>query len=102
MKMSREEKAALKQRLLAKLQEATSCSRRDGIAVERAPDELDAIQQANERELTLSAIERDAVLATQVRLALQRLRTGEYGICSRCGEDIGLRRLSALPWAKRV
>jgi DnaK suppressor protein len=35
----------------------------------------------------------------QVVAALQRLDAGTYGICARCGKEIGARRLEALPYA---
>ena len=34
----------------------------------------------------------------QVEAALQRLDAGTYGICARCGKEIGARRLEALPY----
>ena len=50
--------------------------RRDGIAVNRLPDELDEVQQATEREFALLTIERDSNLSEQIRVALQRLQRG--------------------------
>lgn len=35
----------------------------------------------------------------KVEHALERITNGEYGICSLCGESIGVRRLEAVPWA---
>lgn len=35
----------------------------------------------------------------QVKAALQRIETGDFGICSRCGEDIDGRRLDFDPTA---
>lgn len=56
-------------------------------AQERQNDEvLDAI--GNESETELARINR----------ALERLREGAYTTCSRCGEDIDLRRLEAVPY----
>ena len=40
-----------------------------------------------------------ADLLQQVDTALQRLDTGAYGICARCGKRIDVRRLEALPYA---
>jgi DnaK suppressor protein len=37
---------------------------------------------------------------TQIEEAIQRLETGKFGICAHCGEDIGVDRLSAKPYAK--
>jgi DnaK suppressor protein len=33
-----------------------------------------------------------------VRLALERIREGNYGDCLQCGNQIGPKRLEALPW----
>lgn len=33
----------------------------------------------------------------RIRAALQRLRTGEYGYCARCGDEISAQRLDVLP-----
>ncbi len=35
--------------------------------------------------------------ARRLRVALARAERGEYGVCEECGEDIGNRRLAALP-----
>lgn len=90
---------ASKSRLSEKLEELMRQGRRDAIAVDRAPDELDEVQQATDRELTLAVIERESALTHQVRLALRRLEHGTYGKCIRCNKRIGARRLKALPWA---
>ena len=34
----------------------------------------------------------------KVEHALDRITNGEYGICSLCGETIGVKRLEAVPW----
>lgn len=39
--------------------------------------------------------------AQQVRFALARIDNGTYGICTSCGEAIGLERLQARPIATR-
>jgi RNA polymerase-binding transcription factor len=35
----------------------------------------------------------------EIDAALDRLATGDYGICLNCGESINPRRLTAIPWA---
>lgn len=35
----------------------------------------------------------------QVDAALDRLATGDFGVCSACGEAITPKRLAAIPWA---
>lgn len=37
----------------------------------------------------------------QIRLALLRIANGTYGSCAKCGEEIALERLQALPTATR-
>jgi DnaK suppressor protein len=85
--------------LVSKLRELDTRGLREGIAVHRAPDEMDEVQQAAERELALLTVERQASLSQQIRLALLRLERGEYGKCVACGDRIGSRRLKAVPWA---
>ena len=36
----------------------------------------------------------------QIDLALSRMSIGDYGICESCGDEIALKRLEALPWAR--
>ena len=96
--MSRSERSETERLLRAKLRELSRHDQRDGIAINRAPDELDEVQQANDRELALLDIERRDGLAQQIRLALQRLASGEYETCVCCGKQIGSRRLVAVPW----
>ena len=50
-----------------------------------------------ERNLALRNNAQD--LLVQVETALQRLETGSYGICARCGKEIAPERLDALPYA---
>jgi DnaK suppressor protein len=36
----------------------------------------------------------------QIDLALSRMSIGDYGICESCGDEIALKRLEAIPWAR--
>ncbi len=60
---------------------------------EAATDAMDAVDIAQAL--------RDASELQRIDLALQRMETGQYGICLDCGEDIGLARLRAEPSALR-
>jgi DnaK suppressor protein len=73
--------------------------KRDDIAVENAPDALDCIQRATERDLAICRIESDFGRLQSVRTALQRIAEGTYGICFRCECEIAEKRLKAVPWA---
>lgn len=52
-----------------------------------------------ERERNLALRSNVQSLLDQVELALHRLDEGSYGICARCGKEIGLERLEAHPSA---
>ena len=95
--MSSTEQTQTQKLLLSKLQDLMRSGRRDVIAVNRLPDELDEVQQATERELAFWTNERHSNLSEQIRLALQRLENGEYGKCIGCGKNIGSRRLKRCP-----
>ncbi len=45
-------------------------------------------------------LEKQAGTLEEVERALQKIDTGEYGICEDCGKPISAKRLKALPWAK--
>ena len=71
---------------------------RDGITIEKTPDALDEVQLAMERELATRNLERESALLRSVRQALSRIDEGTYGSCLQCEEEIGAKRLNALPW----
>jgi len=72
---------------------------RDGITVERSPDQLDEIQGATERALAVSHLDRDYNQLRNARAALRRIEEGCFGKCQGCDEDIHPKRLAAVPWA---
>lgn len=69
--------------------------------------ELDSHQSADWEELATER-EADEVLEgmglsgqqeiRMIEAALQRIATGEYGVCVKCGSDIGEARLDVLPF----
>lgn len=72
---------------------------RDGIAIERSPDELDQMQRASELALAVSNLDREFKQLRNVRAALRRIQEGSFGTCQECDEDIHPKRLAAVPWA---
>jgi DnaK suppressor protein len=89
----------LRMKLLALLSEMQQpLRRRDQIAVENAPDTLDSVQIAAERDMAIHQIESEFNRLNSVRLALDRMREGTYGTCMRCEGEIGHKRLLAVPW----
>jgi DnaK suppressor protein len=72
---------------------------RDEIVIEKAPDALDEVQLAGERELAIRNLDRDSNMLRQIRRALARIADGTFGVCLHCEEDISPKRMSAVPWA---
>jgi len=74
---------------------------RDAIAIERTPDAIDEWATAADREMSARALQSGSELLRQVRMALEAIDDGVYGICVSCMEEISLKRLRAIPWAAR-
>ena len=91
---------SLKETLESRLKEATySPTWRDSITIEPSADPADVTQQTLEREMATRKLDRDALLVRDIRAALARMQSGEYGVCAQCEEAISPRRLAAVPWA---
>lgn len=98
--MTKVELEKAKQVLEAKMAELSGSLRnRDEIVIEKAPDALDEVQLAGERELAIRNLDRDSNMLRQIRRALNRIADGSYGICLHCEEEISPKRVVAVPWA---
>ena len=64
-------------------------------------DAGDASTATEQADLRNSQIERDVAELRAVDAALARMDDGTYGLCTRCGGDIGDARLRANPAAER-
>ena len=74
---------------------------RNGIAIEKSADQMDEIQYASERDLTIRNVDRGSTLLRSVRAALRRIHDGSFGTCIECDWAISPKRLAAVPWAPR-
>jgi len=61
------------------------------------PDPSDRATMESNRNSMLRMRDRERKLIFKIEEALERLETGEYGICEECGEEIGIERLKARP-----
>ncbi|HEX4169974.1 MAG TPA: TraR/DksA family transcriptional regulator [Bryobacteraceae bacterium] len=61
-------------------------------------DPIDAVVSSEAKSLAFGGSNTAAEMLEQVDAALQRIETGEYGICVDCGEPIEPKRLEAVPW----
>jgi len=60
-------------------------------------DEGDVISPNEDREMSFAIRSMLVARANKLAEALDRLRSGEYGFCVKCGEPIALPRLRAIP-----
>jgi DnaK suppressor protein len=60
-------------------------------------DFLDVAQDVERQELIRLSASRLSERATRLHIALTRISSGEYGLCSECGTAIAPKRLRAIP-----
>lgn len=51
-------------------------------------------------QLSSTLLSHEESLSFEVQEALQRLQSGNFGVCETCGKEIAIERLEALPFAK--
>lgn len=62
-------------------------------------DEADVAADAIDRTLLTSLGSQEAIRLQQIENALERIATGKYGYCLKCGKEIPEERLRAIPYA---
>jgi DnaK suppressor protein len=75
---------------------------REGLKVELSAqheDPVDALQETAGVMLAVQEVNATGQRMTEVRRALQRMDRGTFGVCLGCDQEIGLKRLAAVPWA---
>lgn len=63
------------------------------------PDPTDRASQETDMALELRGRDRDRKLIKKIEDTIAYLKSGDYGFCENCGEEIGLKRLEARPTA---
>lgn len=89
--------------LLARRQELTGNledTKFDTLARMGRVAEDDQAQISHEEFISLQRNSMDYQALRQVNAALERIHSGEFGICAHCDEPISEKRLKAIPWAK--
>ncbi len=91
--------------LIAQLRQHTEQIRSDqAAALDYADDDVkDAVDLSVmdvNKELALRLGERSSQMVADIDQALLRIKEGSYGLCARCGNPIGERRLEAVPTAR--
>ena len=67
---------------------------------ENAADWVDTASQQTQAELSRVNCEHSIHILKEIDDALKRIKLGTYGFCIETGEEIGIRRLIAMPTAK--
>ncbi|MBF0352311.1 MAG: TraR/DksA family transcriptional regulator [SAR324 cluster bacterium] len=63
-------------------------------------DPIDESVEEQEREFKLLLQDRERNKLLKIEDALRRMAIGDYGFCDECGEEIGKKRLMALPFTR--
>lgn len=69
------------------------------LADERGSEMEESAQIDRITRLRSQLNQRGQMMIREIETALERVAAGTYGLCGRCGEEIGLARLRALPTA---
>ncbi len=64
---------------------------------ENFPDPTDRATLESDRNFMLRIRDREHKLIKKIKKTLERIETGAFGICDKCGEDISLKRMKARP-----
>ena len=64
---------------------------------ENFPDPTDRASLEADRNFMLRIRDRENKLIKKIKKALDRIETGTFGVCEKCGEDISVKRLKARP-----
>jgi DnaK suppressor protein len=94
-----------KKQLLAKQEEllhAVSSSEHDGREAdeEATQDIADKAANSYTKEFLFHRSDENRRVLQLVNEALDRVRLGTYGRCLACGEEVQIKRLEAVPWAR--
>lgn len=69
------------------------------ISIDDVPDILDLASASTRRKMALTLLRRNSTAVNQLKAALQRIESGDFGYCAQCGCEIDMRRLEAKPTA---
>jgi len=103
--MDRKKTEMYRKRLLDKQEELlrlVSKSDQDGREAdeEGTQDIADKAANAYTKEFLFHQSNDNRHILSMVNEALERIKGGTYGICQECGEEVQVKRLEAVPWAR--
>jgi DnaK suppressor protein len=63
-------------------------------------DEIDIAQRSTDQAWLFRFADKERKLLIEIEAALEKMRTGEYGLCEGTDEPIGFKRLELRPWTR--
>jgi DnaK suppressor protein len=63
-------------------------------------DEIDIAQRVTDQAWLFRMADKDRKLLIEIEAALEKMHTGEYGVCEGTDEPIGFKRLELRPWTR--
>lgn len=63
-------------------------------------DEIDIAQRSTDQAWLFRMADKDRKLLIEIDAALEKMRSGEYGLCEGTDEPIGFKRLELRPWTR--
>src|SRR4051812_19730380 len=63
-------------------------------------DAAEVAQEESDHEVILAELHAEENRLAEIDAALQRIRTGRYGVCEETGAPISAARLRAIPWTR--
>ena len=63
-------------------------------------DEIDIAQRSTDQAWLFRMADKDRKLLIEIEAALEKMHTGEYGVCEGTDEAIGFKRLELRPWTR--
>ncbi len=63
-------------------------------------DEIDIAQRSTDQAWLFRMADKDRKLLIEIEAALEKMHSGEYGVCEGTDEPIGFKRLELRPWTR--
>jgi DnaK suppressor protein len=70
------------------------------ISVEHLSDPMEEAQARTHVDVAITGLNAEWATARAIEEAIDRVKSGEYGLCLACGHPIHPKRLEAIPWAR--
>jgi DnaK suppressor protein len=98
--MTNEQLTGYETNLLRKRRDITAKKSGTETNPEYGRDEGDRANASQNQEMNLLLNSQERHLLELIDSALARIRSGVFGACEHCGQEIGLKRLAAIPWTR--